>query len=173
VHAKLIEHSVSSENYVLLPLGRKVACLSWLLSRTVLWIWKTAGDGIMRSRTMSNELGSRDRCFSMRKCVVLSEIWKVTKSYLLRHCRLHLAQHPTMNFLFMNHMRTFVTRLIRLTPQSSKLQRREGGFTRLNQADLLQQEVDDHIKAKASGAGVEDVVEARAFRTLNLRNGRP
>jgi hypothetical protein len=122
---------------------------------------------------MGNELGSRDRYFSMRKCVVLSEIWKVTKSYLLRHCRLqHRAQHPTINFLFMTYMRMCLTRLIRSTPQSSRLQRRAGGFTRLNQADLLQQEVDD-VKAEARGAGVEDVDEARAFRALNLRNGQP
>jgi hypothetical protein len=122
---------------------------------------------------MSNKLGSRNRYFSMRKCVALSEICKVTKSYLLRHYQLHLAQHPIINFLFMNYMRACLTRLIRLTPQSSKLQRRAGGFTRMNQADLLQQEVDD-IKAKASGAGVEDVdEEARAFHTLNLRNGQP
>jgi hypothetical protein len=69
-------------------------------------------------------------------------------------------------------MHACLTRLIRSTPQSSKLQRRAGEFTRLNQADLLQQEVED-IKAEASGAGVEDVDEARAFRTLNLRNVQP
>jgi hypothetical protein len=76
-----------------------------------------------------------------------------------------------MNFLFMNHTCACVTRLIRSTPQSSKLQRRAGGFTKLNQAALLHQEVDD-IKAKARGAG-ENVDEARAFLTLNLRNREP
>jgi hypothetical protein len=154
-----------------MPLGRRVACLSWLLSRTELWIWRITGDRVMRSRTMSRELGSRDLHLCMRKCVVCLEIWKVTKSYLLRHYRLHLAQDLPTNFLFMNYMPACLTRLIRSTPQSSKLQRRAGGFTKLNQAALLQQEVDD-VKAEASGTG-EDVDAARAFLTLNLRNRQP